>query len=347
MNKILNIDLNRFEISENEIKNVIGEVNKEMKLNGWILMELKNEECLIVNIELEEEYLLNKNKVLKMKGMDEIETRNGIIDKENGIRFEGSVFDGIPFGFGYLFDENGNKIYEGMMINWNRMGYGISSNDKGMKEYEGYWCNDLRCGYGKSFDNEGNVIFEGNWFNGNIVVCDGNEEYLGDGNDLNIQVKRLKLNDECILNDFDISLFLNLEELIIGNNCFSNVKLFKIDGLNHLKSIKIGINSFTLLKSDEEWDWNKANNDNRSFSILNCIELKSIEIGHHSFSDYGGGFELFNLPKLSSIKIGEIGSYSRNFFYSSFMIKDLPHLNSITLGYGSFQYSFSTVISSI
>ena len=50
MNKILNIDLNWFEISENEIENVIGEVNKEMKLDGWILIELKNEECLIVKV---------------------------------------------------------------------------------------------------------------------------------------------------------------------------------------------------------------------------------------------------------------------------------------------------------
>ena len=41
MNRILNIDLNWLEISENEIENVIGIVNEEMKLNGWILMELK------------------------------------------------------------------------------------------------------------------------------------------------------------------------------------------------------------------------------------------------------------------------------------------------------------------
>ena len=64
MNRILNIDLNRLEISENEIENVIGKVNEEMKLDGWILMELKNEECLIVNIESEEEYLLNKQRWL-------------------------------------------------------------------------------------------------------------------------------------------------------------------------------------------------------------------------------------------------------------------------------------------
>ena len=319
MNRILNIDLNWLEISENDIENVIGKVNKEMKLDGWILIELKNEECLIVNKESEEEYLLNKNKVLKMKGMDEIETRNGIIDKENGIRFEGSVFEGIPFGFGYLFDENGNKIYEGMMMNWNRMGYGISYNDKGMMEYEGYWCNDLRYGYGKSFDNEGKMIFEGNWYNGNRIEY----EYDGGGNDLNIAVKHLKLNDKCILNDFDVSLFLNLEELIIGNDCFSNVNEFKIDGLNHLKLIKIGYNSFTHLKRNDKWDNDMANNPSRSFHILNCIELESIEIESFSFCDYGGGFELNNLPKLSSIKIGEIGSKSSNFYFSSFVIKGI------------------------
>ena len=95
------------------------------------------------------------------------------------------------------------------------------------------------------------------------------------------------------------------------------MKLFKIDGLNELKSLKIGNNSFTKEKNSY------GNNLSRSFSILNCDELKSIEIGHHSFSDYGGGFELKNLPKLSTIKIGEIGNDSNNFCNSSFEIKGI------------------------
>ena len=33
---------------------------------------MENEECLIMNKELEEEYLLNKNNVLKMKSKQEI-----------------------------------------------------------------------------------------------------------------------------------------------------------------------------------------------------------------------------------------------------------------------------------
>ena len=112
------------------------------------------------------------------------------------------------------------------------------------------------------------------------------------------------------------------ELLVIGDDCFENVELFNIDGLNYLKSIKIGMNSFTHVKSGK-WDDDKANNRNRSFSILNCAELESIEIGGYSFSDYAGSFELRNLPKLSTIKIGEIGSKSYNFWYSSFVIKSI------------------------
>ena len=96
-----------------------------------------------------------------------------------------------------------------------------------------------------------------------------------------------------------------------------NVNLFVIDGLNELKSLKIGYNSFTKALGGHD------NDSSRSFQILNCVELESIEIGLFSFSDYGGEFELKNLPKLSTIKIGEIGTDSSNFYCSSFVIKGI------------------------
>ena len=83
------------------------------------------------------------------------------------------------------------------------------------------------------------------------------------------------------------------------------------------------------------WNNNKSINESRSFSILNCTELESIEIGACSFSDYGGGFELKNLPKLYSIIIGRIleiqkpeillsgQSWSINFYCCSFMIESI------------------------
>ena len=124
---------------------------------------------------------------------------------------------------------------------------------------------------------------------------------------------------------FNFSRFTLLKKLIIGSNSFCSVNKFVIDGLNELKSLKIGMNSFTLLKSGDEWDYDKANDSSRSFHILNCIELESIEIGRFSFSDYGGEFEMKNLPKLSTIKIGEIGSSSSNFYFSSFVIKGIVY----------------------
>ena len=120
-------------------------------------------------------------------------------------------------------------------------------------------------------------------------------------------------------NTFNFSRFTLLEELIIGDYSFENVNVFNINGLNELNSLKIGMNSFTKKR-------NTAGDDqSRSFSISNCDELKSIEIGSYSFSDYGGEFELKNLPKLSTIIIGDIGSTSSNFHYSSLEIKGIMY----------------------
>ena len=140
---------------------------------------------------------------------------------------------------------------------------------------------------------------------------------------MNLNVTNLIISSNSCneLSELNLNEYRYLKSIEIGDNCFMNVGTFKIDGLNELKSLKIGINSFTHLKSDDKWDNKKANNRNRSFHVLNCDKLESIEIGRYSFSDYGGGFELKNLPKLSTIKIGEIGNDSYNFWYSSFVIQ--------------------------
>ena len=109
----------------------------------------------------------------------------------------------------------------------------------------------------------------------------------------------------------------SFEEIEIGNDCFGSVQTFQIDGLNRLKTIKIGNKSFTQTKNDNGKD------DTKSFHILNCESLESIQIGEYSFSDFAGDFELKNLPQLQSIQIGTIGSDSWNFYYSSFVIRGI------------------------
>ena len=124
---------------------------------------------------------------------------------------------------------------------------------------------------------------------------------------------------------FDFSRFNLLESIDIGNECFGSVETFKIDGLNRLKTIKIGNNSFTQKKDDYGIDKLK------SFHILNCKSLESIQIGEYSFSDYGGEFELKNLPQLQSIQIGSIGSKSNNFYRSSLMIEGIELILNIVM----------------
>ena len=106
-----------------------------------------------------------------------------------------------------------------------------------------------------------------------------------------------------------------VKSIEIGGDCFGSVQTFKIDGLDRLKTIKIGINSFTQKKNSS------GNDESKSFHILNCESLESIQIGEYSFSDFGGDFELKNCPQLKSIQIGTIGSASFNFRYCSFVIR--------------------------
>ena len=125
------------------------------------------------------------------------------------------------------------------------------------------------------------------------------------------------MTDNCVLVDWNVSLFLNLESIEIGNNCFGSVQTFQINGLNRLKTINIGIDSFT--QENDDWE----DDSSKSFHILNCESLESIQIGEYSFSDYAGEFELKNLPQLQSIQIGTIESRSFNFCYSSFVIRGI------------------------
>ena len=127
---------------------------------------------------------------------------------------------------------------------------------------------------------------------------------------------------------FDISRFTLLESLEIGNDSFGSIESFLINDLPKLRNLKIGSNSFTKLKHlDWANDVNKvielAKNKSKSFHILNCESLESIEIGAFSFSDFGGEFELSNLISLKSIKIEFENKRGTSFIWSSFVIRGM------------------------
>ena len=114
-----------------------------------------------------------------------------------------------------------------------------------------------------------------------------------------------------------------LQKIEIGDDCFGSVITFRIEGLNRLITIKIGNNSFTQNKN-----W-YGSDKMKSFHILNCELLESIQIGQYTFSDFAGEFELKNLPQLQSIQIGTVGSSSCNFYDSSFVLRGIEIILNI------------------
>ena len=70
------------------------------------------------------------------------------------------------------------------------------------------------------YDRYGKLVKECEWVNGiesDIFEGNGSEP-------MNIGMKHLKLTDNCVLVDWDVSWLLNLESTEIGNDCFGSVK---------------------------------------------------------------------------------------------------------------------------
>ena len=107
------------------------------------------------------------------------------------------------------------------------------------------------------------------------------------------KAKRFEYANAHDLNVFDANSVKGIERLEIGGDCFIKVNRFVIDGLNELKSVMIGRESF---------DRNKENRKGSKCLIMNCDQLSEIHFGFSSFYWYES-FELKNLPSLISIQL--------------------------------------------
>ena len=115
-------------------------------------------------------------------------------------------------------------------------------------------------------------------------------------------------NELCVL---DLSRFVNLKELNVGDECFENVYEMKLIGLNELERVEIGENCFR--KSFKK-------NPNRHFYLKKCERLRELKMGCYSFSDYSMCV-IENVPSLEVIEMGELNKESGNFYYTSLELK--------------------------
>ena len=266
---------------------------------------------------------VNKKELLEVEGVDLSEMkRNEILDLSvEGDRWEGDVLNGNPCGWGVLFDKNNRMMYEGFRMGDVNMCYGRTYySDISRVEYEGEWCEGLRWGRGVLFDRNGAVVYDGEWLKGDRlkkVAEIGSVSVL-----LHNHVEELRVSDGCCndegLTELDLRGIVNLRELMVGDECFENVKEVKLIGLSELESVEIGMNCFTEYKNT----WKVTSDPNRHFYLKNCPKLKSLKMDRYSFSDYRV-IEIENVNALEVIEIGYLYSDSYNFKYASLELKSI------------------------
>ena len=118
------------------------------------------------------------------------------------------------------------------------------------------------------------------------------------------------------LHMIDLSRFMNLRELKVGDDCFGNVDEVRLIGLSQLERVVIGQNCFTECKNDRP----TAVNAKSHFYLRNCQKLMELKLGRYSFADYSE-CAIENVPSLEVIEMGQLNEKSANFLYSSLQLK--------------------------
>ena len=228
---------------------------------------------------------------------------------DGGERWEGDVDDNEPYGWGVLYDDEGEKRYEGFRIGSENMLYGtLYYSDIQKIEYEGNWCAGKRWGRGILYDRNGRVVYDGEWINGNHLETRG--MLKGVNQLLHNCIEELIVPSHCCNNIVwkcvDFSLVSALRVLEVGDDCFRIVTELKLFGMKALESMMIGTSSFTGHKG--------------SFCLKKCPLIRELKIGGGSFKGYKL-CEIEENDRLEVIEIGRVNSDSSCFYSASLIIK--------------------------
>lgn len=244
-----------------------------------------------------------KKRVLEMyenrKRID-MPTTQAVIDLDaNGRRWEGVVNNGIPYGYGVVYDEEGRKEYDGFKVDGMNTCYGTEYySDISKVKFKGCYYNSNRFGRGTLYDRNGVIDYDGLWKN------DMPYSPSFDGNTIDSHTESISVPYDSFntFESFILPSFLHsLKQIAIRDDCYEMVRFFELNGLSELESLEIGQGSFTCAKTQEDV-WNSMRTDG-TCRIMNCPKLRFVQTGFRSFSDYHF-FELTNLPSLQSIDIG-------------------------------------------
>ena len=282
-----------------------------VEMASSVLLELNEERMIEVDVDSHELLQVNGEDV---KGMEHAQVLNL---NDDGERWEGDVLNNQPYGWGVLYDKEGEKAYEGFRIGEVNVCYGTRYySDIQKVEYKGGLCEGKRWGRGVQYDRKGNKVFDGEWVNDEQA---SKRVELSEVNQLlHSCIEELVVgNNSCNGEEwsaFDVSFMSKLRLLEVGDECFKSLDEVKLIGLNRLESVVIGKNCFTKKK-----DW-FGNDPNRHFYLKNCERVRELKLGRWSFSDYSV-CEIENVPSLEVIEMGALDEMSFIFMYASLELR--------------------------
>ena len=279
-----------------------------------VLIQQNVDRMIEVNVELRQLLSVNGEVV---RGIEHNQVLN-LTDE--GERWEGDVLCHQPYGWGVLYDIEGEKVYEGFRIGNESVCYGMQYYADIQKvEYEGEICDGKRWGRGIQYDRNGVVVFDGEWldneheFEKRIVMNDETQCLHSCIEELIVSDKNCNGEEWSVL---DLSCMSHLRLLQVGDDCFRNVNEVKLIGLHALERVMIGKNSFT---TPVEF-WILIRNRHGHFYLKDCPSIRELKIGRNSFRDYSV-CEIANVPSLEGIEMGEVNELSFNFCFASLELK--------------------------
>ena len=205
-----------------------------------MLMCDKNEKIMIMKVRNEKEREYKEF----YDGTIEKEVRKVL--NEDGSRWEGDWYNDKPFGFGSIYDGEGNRIYSGFMFEGKKIGFGkeyFADNHK--VDYCGNFMNGLRHGWGVSYDRNGEKLYEGGWIFGKndfeygIVI---EEKCKVDCLRIHNLIKELVIGENCFNkwnDDLVIENYPNLQSIVVKKESLQNLNSLKICNCEKLKTIEI------------------------------------------------------------------------------------------------------------
>ena len=265
------------------------------KTESSVLLEMSRERVIEVDMETKQVVRVNGEEV------SGVEHKQVLDLSDDGERWEGDVLNDQPYGWGVLYDSEGEKVYEGFRLKEVNVCYGRSYYPDIQKvEYEGGICEGKRWGRGVLYDRNGNTVFEGVWMGDKEIaksgVIDPHSQLL------HTQLEELVVSNECCSEEertvFDFKLLPNLQRLKVGDKCFKHVTKVELVGMKQLKKVEIGEDSFS---PDSCWPPRKG-----CFRLKDCPLLRELTIGDSSFSYYSV-CEIESVPSLRVLEIGKRG----------------------------------------